>query len=83
MTTNSQITSSNLTGPTLINNVETFQLAQITAKMAVQLRIYEVGTTNYIASNILQLQLVNNNIHINLQGMDGMPGASYNSATST
>ena len=82
MTTNSQI-NSNLTGPTLINNVETFQLAQMTAKMAVQLRIYEVGTKNYIASNILQLQLVNNNIHINLQNMDGMPGASYNSAIST
>lgn len=82
MTTNSQI-NSNLTGPTLINNVETFQLAQMTAKMAVQLRIYEVGTTNYIASNILQLQLVNNNIHINLSGMDGMPGATYNSAIST
>ena len=83
MTTNSQITGSNLTGPTLINNVETFQLAQMTAKMAVQLRIYEVGTTNYIASNILQLQLVNNNIHINLRNMDGMPGATYNSAIAT
>lgn len=76
-TTNQKING--VSGPTLMNGVQTFQISQFTSPMALQLRIYEVGTNNYIPSNILQLKVVNNDFYLKTNAI----GATYNSETET